>query len=111
MILPSRVIFADKKIKRAFFKLKKGKYEDKRLYELLERAFKDIEEDAFSTTHIPKDRIPAEYKKKYGIDNLWKYDLPNGWRLLYSVARKELIVVSIVIEWYKHSKYERRFGY
>ena len=55
--------------------------------------------------------IPTKYLKDYQIDNLWKYDLPNGWRLLYSIARDEVIIVSIIIEWIDHKKYERRFGY
>ena len=47
----------------------------------------------------------------YEIDNLWKYDLPRGWRLMYSVARDEVIVISIILEWLPHKEYERRFGY
>lgn len=38
--------------------------------------------------------------KKYGVDNLWKYDLPKGWRLLYSVRGNEIIVISIILEWH-----------
>jgi len=26
--------------------------------------------------------------KKYGVDNLWKYDLPKGWRLLYFIEAR-----------------------
>jgi hypothetical protein len=55
--------------------------------------------------------MPKEYIKKYGIENLWKYNLPNAWRLLYSVARDEVMVISIVLEWLPHKKYERRFKY
>ena len=48
---------------------------------------------------------------KYEIDNLWKYDLPNGWRLIYAVQKNEIIVISIVIEWLNHKDYERKFKY
>ncbi len=59
----------------------------------------------------PKRLIPKHYIKRYGIDNLWKYDLPKGWRLLYSIAREEILIVAIILEWLSHPEYERRFGY
>lgn len=31
-------------------------------------------------------------------DNLWKYDLPKAWRLIYSVANGEVCIISIVLE-------------
>jgi len=110
MKLPSKITFAEDKLKKAFEKLKEGKTEDTQLYEFLTRAFSDLEENAFCGIRISKKLIPKEYKKQ-GIDNLWKYNLPNAWRLIYSVGKQELIVVSIVLEWLDHKKYDRKFGY
>lgn len=107
----SRIVFADKGVKNAFDKLKDSKTEDKRLYEWLERAFHDLENNAFCGIQIQKRLIPKPYLRKYGIDNLWKYDLPNGWRLLYSVGRAEIEIIAIILEWMDHKGYERRFGY
>jgi hypothetical protein len=87
-----------------------GTFEEKQLNRFLSRAFLDIQKNAFCGTQLSKQLIPKEYKK-FGIDNLWKYDLPDGWRLLYSIARRELIVISIILEWFDHKNYERRFGY
>lgn len=106
-----KVVFADKKVKESFEKLKESKTEDQKLYTWLNRAFNDIYENAFCGIQIPKKLIPKKYLKKYGIDNLWKYNLPGAWRLLYSVARDEIIVIAIVLEWLQHNEYERRFGY
>ncbi|MBN2067497.1 MAG: type II toxin-antitoxin system RelE/ParE family toxin [Candidatus Diapherotrites archaeon] len=110
MKLPSKITFAEDKLKKAFEKLKEGKTEDAQLYEFLTRAFKDLEENAFCGIRISKKLIPKEYKNQ-GIDNLWKYNLPNAWRLIYSVGKHELIVVSIVLEWLDHKNYGRKFGY
>jgi Txe/YoeB family toxin of Txe-Axe toxin-antitoxin module len=106
-----RVVFADNKIKDAFEKLKDSKTESQKLYVQLNRAFDDISENAFCGIQIPKKLIPKKYLKKYNIDNLWKYNLPGSWRLLYSVARDEIIVIAIVLEWLPHKEYEKRFGY
>ncbi len=111
MKLPSKVKFVNKKLKDAFEKLKDSKLEDKNLYEWLERAFKDIEENAFCGIQIPKKLIPKEYKQKYNIENLWKYNLPSVWCLLYSVEDNEIIVISILLEWINHKDYERKFNY
>ncbi len=109
--MKSKVIFADEKVKQAFEKLKDSNTEDINLYNWLNRAFKDIEENSFCGLHISKKLIPKEYSQKYGINNLWKYNLPNAWRLLYSIGKDELIIVAIVLEWLSHKDYERRFKY
>ena len=106
-----KVVFADKNVKDSFEKLKVSKTEDQKLYNRLNNAFDDISENAFCGIQIPKKLIPKKYLKKYEIDNLWKYDLPGAWRLLYSVARDEIIVIAIVLEWLPHKEYEKRFGY
>jgi Txe/YoeB family toxin of Txe-Axe toxin-antitoxin module len=84
--------------------------EDKNLHKWISRAIDDLEEDAFCGIQIPKRLIPQVYIDKYGIDNLWKYDLPKGWRLLYSVANDEVCILSIILEWIDHKDYERRFN-
>ena len=109
--MKTKIVFADKKVKEAFEDLENSKTEDKNLYRWLNRAFDDISENAFCGIQIPKKLIPKVYLKTYGIDNLWKYNLPNAWRLLYSVARDEIIIIAIILEWLSHKEYDRRFGY
>jgi len=109
--MKSEIKFAEEKLKESLEKLKESKTEDKKLYDWINRAFDDIEENAFCGTQIPKDLFPKEYIQKYQITNLWKYDLPNGWRLLYTVARENIVVLSIILEWLDHKNYERRFKY
>src|SRR3989344_230013 len=109
--MKAEIVFADEKLKQAFVKLKTSKTEDTQLYSLLKRAFDDIERNPSGFIHIPKNLIPAEYKQKYDIDNLWKYDLPNGWRLLYSLSRDKVVLLAIILEWLDHKNYERRFNY
>jgi len=109
MELPSKIQFADDKVKEAFEELESCN--EKGLYEWLVKAFKDIEKNAFCGIQIPKRLIPKEYLKKYNVHNLWKYNLPNAWRLIYSIESKEIIVISIILEWMNHKEYNRRFNY
>ena len=111
MKLPSRIMFADNKVKKAFEALESGNEPEKRLYQQLIASFRCIESNAFSGIQIPKRLIPKEYKRKYKIRNLWKYNLPDAWRLLYSIEAGEVIIISIVLDWMSHKEYERRFKY
>ena len=70
----------------------------------------EIEQNDFCGMQIQKDLFPKEYLK-YKIDNLWKYDLSRWWRIIYSVVDGEVILVSLVLEWFDHKEYERRFKY
>jgi len=110
MKLSSKVRFTDEKTQKAFEELLKSNSE-KKIYDWLTRAFKDIEENAFCGIQIPKRLIPKDYSQKYKINNLWKYNLPDAWRLLYSIENQEILVVSIILEWMDHKTYERTFKY
>ncbi len=107
---PSKIVFVDEKLKEAFDKLKNSSSEDKELYGWLSRAFEDLGKNAFCGTEIPKNLIPKDYMK-LGITNLWKYDLPKAWRLIYSIGNQDITIISIILEWFDHKNYERRFGY
>jgi len=109
--MKSKIQFVNKGVKKSFEKLKTGKYEDKKVYEWLCRAFEDIEENVFCGIQIPKSKIPNQYLKKYNIKNVWKYNLPDAWRLLYSIESKKIIILSVILEWLDHKTYEKRFRY
>jgi len=108
MKLPSTIRFADIKIKESFHSLEK---DEKELYKSINQALDKIEKNAFSGIQISKKLIPQEYKQKFGIENLWKYNLLNGWRLMYSITSDEIIVLSLILEWFDHKEYERKFKY
>ena len=57
------------------------------------RAIDDLGENPFVGTAIPKRLWPREYVRKHGVDNLRKYDLPEGWRLIYTLAGNEIEIV------------------
>jgi hypothetical protein len=105
---PKVVVFADQRLKREYASLES---EDPKLYRFISHALDDLKENPECGIHIPKRLIPKIYVQRYGINNLWKYNLPDAWRLIYSIAGSEVEVVSIVLEWMPHKEYERRFKY
>ncbi len=108
MIKPSRVVFVSDELEYDFNVLK----DDDPIKKGIVRAINDLKENAFVGIQIPKRLFPKEYVKKYGITNLWKYDLPNAWRLLYTVtAENEVNLISAILEWFDHKGYEKKFKY
>jgi len=86
--------------------------EDDPIKKSIKRAIKDLQNNAFSGIQLPKRLIPKEYALKYNLKNLWKYDLPQGWRLIYTItAENEVQLISAILEWFNHPEYERRFHY
>ncbi|MFA5887518.1 MAG: hypothetical protein WC852_02310 [Candidatus Nanoarchaeia archaeon] len=62
---------------------------------------------------VAKNLIPAEYKIKYGITNLFRVELPNYWRMLYTLTDGDttIEIVAFVLDIMDHKKYNKKFGY
>lgn len=106
-----RAAFADAAILHAFLQLQEGRFEEKRLAWQIRRAIDTLTKDPFAGVAVPRRLWPKEYVRKFSIDNLRKYDLPDGWRLLYTIHGSEIEIVSVILEWCSHKEYEKRFGY
>ena len=108
MIKPSKVIFISDELESNYNSLPEDDFVKKSIV----KAVKDLKYNAFAGIHVPKRLIPKEYIKKYDINNLWKYDMPKGWRLLYTItSENEVELISAILEWFDHKEYERRFKY
>jgi Txe/YoeB family toxin of Txe-Axe toxin-antitoxin module len=109
MIKPSKVIFADEKLEKAFL----GMDENDPLKKSIRKSIDRLKSNAFSGEPISKRLIPAEYTRKYHIDNLWIMDLSKEARLVYSVMTPNKVeILSVIIEYFdNHKDYEKRFKY
>ena len=57
---------------------------------------------------IRKDLIPKEYKK---FGNLYRVELSNFWRLLYTIKGNEVEIIAFVLAIIDHKEYDKKFGY
>jgi len=108
---PIYVAFGSKRLENDFEKLRKGRFEDKQLYKFIERAIDDLKKYPICGTKIPRKLWPKSYIKEHQITNLWKYDLPNAWRLIYTIFEDKVMILNVILEWFSHKDYERKFGY
>lgn len=62
---------------------------------------------------ISKKLIPEEYIKKYSITNLFRVELPNFWRMLYTLKTQEnqIEIIAFVLDIINHKDYNKKFGY
>ena len=108
----ARILFINETAKRSFESLRQGNDFERKLHKSIEKAFEKIGQDAFCGIQIPKKVFPKEYVLKYHIDTLWKYDLPSGWRRIYTLTSDgEIEIIAAILEWLPHKKYEQRFKY
>jgi Txe/YoeB family toxin of Txe-Axe toxin-antitoxin module len=105
-IKPVEVQFINEKIKKTYENI-----DDTNLKNFIDRAFQDIKENPFCGIQIPKRLIPKDYIQKYEIKNIWKYNLPEALRLIYSIQGGTLKIITIVLKWMDHKSYEKRFNY
>lgn len=61
--------------------------------------------------NVKKELIPKELIQKYGINNLWIYNLRKDWRLIYSVGKDEIELVAVILDWMNHKDYEHLFKF
>ncbi len=103
-----KIKFADERTEEAFNHLS----EESPLKRSIRKVIENLKGNAFCGELIKKELIPKIYIKEYGIDNLWWYPLTKGWRLVYSLTGSaEVGIIAIIIEYFDHKNYERRFGY
>lgn len=109
--LPAAIFIAEDRQKAYAVLERSTRAEDRQLFAQLQKAIGTLTEDVFAGIQIPRDRIPAEYHRRFpNLESLWKMNLTRNWRLIYSVAGEGGAVV-LVIEWLSHTEYERRFNY
>lgn len=103
-----KVIFVDKSLEDAFNNLDEKDSTKKALI----KAIKDIKENCYCGRNVKKKLIPKSLIQKYRINNLWIYNLPSSWRLLYSLTTSgEIELIAVVLDWMSHKDYERLFKF
>ncbi len=68
-------------------------------------------ENMFAGESVRKNLIPQRYMRRFGVNNLFRYHLPEGFRAIYTLVRDGDEVSVLVLEALNHKSYEERFGY
>jgi len=62
---------------------------------------------------IRKNLIPEFYRKKYFASNLFLVELPQFWRMLYTITddKEEIEIIAFIIDVLDHKEYNKKFKY
>ena len=60
---------------------------------------------------MKKRQIPGKYILNYDADNLWRIELSDRWRLVYTITGNEIEIVTFVLDIFDHREYDKVFGY
>ncbi|MBN2368371.1 hypothetical protein JXC34_05115 [Candidatus Woesearchaeota archaeon] len=79
----------------------------------LEKKIELIKANIHYGNPIEKDKIPGEYIINYDVRNLFRVELPNYWRMLYTLTNddSEIHIIAFVLDIIDHKEYNKKFGY
>jgi len=117
---PVRVILlgdADKSFKKlneiVGNQIKSGKESstEMQLLKSIKQKIEFIKDNPFYGDPIAKNLIPEEYKKEYLSTNLFRTELSQFWRMLYTLKGDEIEIIAFVLDIINHPDYNKKFEY
>lgn len=86
---------------------------EKMILKVLDKKVELIKANMHYGEPIAKKLLPNEYKVKYGVTNLFWVELPQFWRMLYTLknGETEIEIIAFVLDIIDHPTYDKKFGY
>jgi len=81
------------------------------LLNAINKLFDVIVNNPFYGENAKKDLIPKEYRQKYDADNLFIVDLPDYWRMIYTLESDEIEIIAFVLDIIDHDEYNKKFKF
>ena len=85
--------------------------EEMQLLRSIKQKIEFIKANPFYGNNIAKALIPKEYTIKYNAENLWRVELTNYWRMLYTIKGDQVEIICFVLDMISHEDYDKKFGY
>jgi len=105
-----RIMLKDQ-AKESFIELRKrNDKEAKSILNSLARIKEILRENPQFGDPIQKKLIPEEFARK-GITNLYRVELSNYWRMIYTIEGSNVEILLFVLTITDHKDYNRLFGY
>ncbi len=77
----------------------------------INRVIDLLKKNPFAGNQIHRKQMPRKYSNKYDADNVWRIELANYWRLIYTITGNRLEIINFVMDIFDHKKYNKIFGY
>ncbi len=104
-------IFLKDQAKESYLDLKNSNdKESKSIFNSIERIKEVLKNNPQYGDPIKKQLIPKELQQ-LGISNLYRAELSNYWRMLYTLEGTEIEILVFVLKIFDHKEYNKLFGY
>jgi len=104
-------IFFKGEAQESFLRLKsRNEKEAQSILRSIERNKEILKQNPQYGDPIAKNLIPEEFKKQ-GIKNLYRIELSNFWRMLYTLEGNKVEIFLFVLKISDHPKYNKLFSY
>lgn len=70
-----------------------------------------LKQNPFAGDQVPKKQNPNKYVLKYDADNVWRIELANRWRLVYTITGNQIEIVTFIMDIFNHKSYDKIFRY
>ena len=77
----------------------------------IERVIDLLKKNPFAGDQVPRRQHPKIYARKYEAENVWRIELANRWRLVYTITGNKIEVINFVMDIFDHKDYDKVFGY
>jgi len=81
--------------------------DEMQLLKSIKQKIEFIKNNPFYGGNIKKELIP----KAYNVSNLWRVELSQFWRMLYTLKGDQIEVICFVLDILDHKIYNKKFGY
>ena len=89
-----------------------GQGEAEYLFKIIGKGIEKLKQNHEAGQKIPRQMWPKYYVQKYGVNNLWRLQLDDFWRMIYTLTKEEKVeLVAVILEVMDHNDYNKRFGY
>lgn len=77
-------------------------------HQTLLRSIKRVKEllknNPFAGDQVQRRQLPKKYLKEYDADNVWRIELANRWRLIYTITGNKVEIITFVMDIFNHKK-------
>ncbi len=70
-----------------------------------------LKQNPFAGDQVKKKQIPPKYIQKFDVDNVWRIELADRWRLVYTITGNQIEIIMFVMDIFDHKDYDKVFGY
>lgn len=104
-------VFMRDEAKQSFSELKKRTdHQSQSILNSIDRVISVLKENPQFGDPIKKELIPKKFKEQ-GIKNLYRAELSNFWRMLYTIEGNQIEIFLFILSITDHPDYNKLFGY